>query len=115
VVFTHGRGHKLFALHPSSSQNVAQRKILRSTITSFAIILSLQACYFLDLCFFIFPYSLNASILGDNIRTGFYGHWPAVHDINVPKLSAESLPCVLAKYLFQRSCEEYFPIEKIET
>jgi hypothetical protein len=36
------------------------------------------------------------------------------NDINVPKLSAESLPCVLAKYLFQRSRKEYFPTEKIE-
>jgi hypothetical protein len=33
-------------------------------------------------------------------------------DINVPKLSVESLPCFLAKYLFQRSRAEYFQLEK---
>ena len=37
---------------PSNSENVAKKKILRSTITAFLIISSLLACYFLDLCFF---------------------------------------------------------------
>ena len=31
---------------------------------------------------------------------------------NVPKLSVESLPCVLAKYLFQGSRAEYFQLAK---
>jgi hypothetical protein len=75
VVFTWSWTYKLVARHrraiqtaqtPSSSQNVAQKKILRSTITSFAIILSLLACYFLDMCFSIFEHFLNASRLGDN-------------------------------------------------
>ena len=75
VVFTWSWTYKLVARHrraiqttqtPSSSQNVAQKKILRSTITSFAIILSLLACYFLDMCFSIFENFLNASRLGDN-------------------------------------------------
>ena len=49
---------------PSSNENMAKKKVLRSTITAFAIILGLVACYFLDLCFFIFKNYLNASRLG---------------------------------------------------
>ena len=51
---------------PSSNENVAKKKVLRSTITAFAIILSLVARCFLDLCFFIFKNYLNASRLGDS-------------------------------------------------
>ena len=73
VVFTWCWTYKLVARHqkaiqttqtPASSHNVAQKKILRSTVTAFAIISSLLACYFLILCFYIFPYFLNASRLG---------------------------------------------------
>ena len=74
VVFTWCWTYKLVARHrkaiqttqtPASSHNVAQKKILRSTITAFAIISSLLACYFLILCFFICQKFLNAS-LSDN-------------------------------------------------
>jgi hypothetical protein len=75
VVFTWCWTYKLIARHrkaiqttqsPASSQNMAQKKILRSTITAFAIILSLLACYFLSLCLSIFQNFLNASTLGHN-------------------------------------------------
>ncbi len=49
---------------PSCRQNVAQTKILRSTITAFAIISGFLTCYFLNLCLFFFPNFLNASRLG---------------------------------------------------
>jgi hypothetical protein len=75
VVYTWCWTYKLVARHrkaiqttqtPASSQNVAPKKILRSTVTAFAIILSLLACYFLILCFFIFQNFLNPSSLGHN-------------------------------------------------
>ena len=75
VVFTWSWTYKLVPRHrkaiqttqtPASSQNMAQKKILRSTITAFAIILSLLACYFLVMCLSIFRTFLNAPILGDN-------------------------------------------------
>ena len=74
VVFTWCWTYKLVARHrkaiqttqtPSSGQNLAQKKILRSTVTAFAIILSLLACYFSTLCFYIFQMFLNTS-LSDN-------------------------------------------------
>ena len=74
VVFTWCWTYKLVARHrkaiqttqtPASSENVAQKKILRSTVTAFAIISSLLAYFFLILYFFIFQNFLNASRLGD--------------------------------------------------
>ena len=75
VVFAWCWTYKLVARHrkaiqttqtPSIGQNVPQTKILRSTVTAFAIISSLLACYFLMLSLFIFQNFLNASRLGDN-------------------------------------------------
>ena len=73
VVFTWCWTYKLVARHrkaiettqtPSSSQNISRKKILRSTITAFVVILSLFACYFLSLCFFFFQTYINPSKLG---------------------------------------------------
>ena len=46
---------------PSSSENVAKKKVLRSTVTAFVIISSLLACYLLKVCMFFFREPLNAA------------------------------------------------------
>ena len=60
VVFTWCWTYKLVARHrraieatktPSISQNISRKKILRSTVTALAVIVSLLGCYFLALCF----------------------------------------------------------------
>ena len=62
VVFTWCWTYKLIARHhkaiqttqsPSSNENVSQKRILRSTITAFAIIIGLLACYLFAMCNFI--------------------------------------------------------------
>ena len=73
VVFTWCWTYKLVARHrktiqtnqvPSNTQNVSRKKILRSTITAFAIVASLITCYFLRICFTTFENFLNHSKLG---------------------------------------------------
>ena len=63
VIFTWSWTYKLVARHrkaiqttqaPSNRQNVSQKKILRSTITAFAIVASLIACYSSYLSFTVF-------------------------------------------------------------
>ena len=75
VIFTWCWTYKLVARHrkaiettqtPSSSQNISRKKILRSTVTAFVVILSLFACYFLSLCGFFFQTYINPSKLGDD-------------------------------------------------
>ena len=74
VVVTWFRTCKLVARHrkaiqntqtPSGSENVANKKVQRSTVTAFVIISSLLACYFLDLFYLFFKNYINASWLGD--------------------------------------------------
>ena len=57
---------------PSTSENVAKKKILRSTITAFLIISSLLACYLLDLCFLLFKNYLNPSSMDHSSYANFY-------------------------------------------
>ena len=73
VVFTWCWTYRLVARHrraiqsiqaPSNRQNVSQKKILRSTITAFAIVASLIACYTLYLSFTVFNSFLSHSNLG---------------------------------------------------
>ncbi len=70
VVFTWCWTYKLVARHrkainatqtPSISQNIPRKKILRSTATSFAVILSLLGCYFLALCFLFWETFMDPS------------------------------------------------------
>lgn len=51
---------------PSNTQNVSQKKILKSTITTLAIAAGLIACYFFALCFMMFRSFINRSELGHN-------------------------------------------------
>ena len=73
VVFTWCWTYKLVARHrkaiqttqaPSNMQNASQQKILRSTVTAFAIVASLITCYSLPLSFLIFESSLSLSKIG---------------------------------------------------
>jgi hypothetical protein len=75
VVFTWSWTYKLVSRHqrvigstqtPATRQNVSRKKVLRSTITVFAVISSLLACYSFILCFFFFHPLLNPSKLGQN-------------------------------------------------
>ena len=77
VVFTWCWTYKLVARHrkaiqttqtPSTSQNVSQRKILRSTITAFAVILNLLACYFLVLFLLLSELFLDPETFGYNTQ-----------------------------------------------
>ncbi len=70
VVFTWCWTYKLVARHrraieatqtPSISQNISRKKILRSTATALAVILSLLGCYFLALCFFFWQLFMDPS------------------------------------------------------
>ena len=45
---------------PSARENVSKKKILRSTVTALAVILSLLCCYLFGLCFVFFKLLLNA-------------------------------------------------------
>ena len=49
---------------PSSGQRETQKKVLRSTVTAFAVISGLLACFALDIAFFIFTRFLNPFTLG---------------------------------------------------
>ena len=51
---------------PSCAQKVEQKKLLKSTVTAFAIIFSLLACYCLHLSLFLFLDFLNPSRLGSD-------------------------------------------------
>ena len=51
---------------PSCAQNVEQKKLLKSTVTAFAIIFSLLACYCLHLCLFLFYDFLNPARLSSD-------------------------------------------------
>ncbi len=46
---------------PSISRNISRKKILRSTATALAVILSLLGCYFLALCFFFWQLFMDPS------------------------------------------------------
>ena len=69
VVFTWIRTCRLVARHrkaieatqtPSAREIVSKKKILRSTVTALAAILSLLCCYLFGLCFIFFKFLLNA-------------------------------------------------------
>ena len=73
VVFVWCWTYKLIARHqntiqttqsPSRIKTVSRKKILRSTITALAVILSLLICYLLLISFFIFQNYLNVSKIG---------------------------------------------------
>ena len=75
---------------PSCSQNVEQKKILKSTVTAFAIIFSLLTCYSLHMCFFLFSAFLNPSRLGSNM----YGILVAL-SVTLMYLNSLSNPCLV--------------------
>ena len=75
VVFTWIWIYKLIARHqsvirstqtPATGQNVARKKVLKSTITVFAVISSLLGCYLFVLVFFFFHTLLTPSNIGDD-------------------------------------------------
>ena len=75
VVFTWIWTYKLIARHqsvirstqtPATRQNNARKKVLKSTITVFAVISSLLGCYSLVLVFFLFHTLLTPSNIGDD-------------------------------------------------
>ena len=49
---------------PTTNQTISRKKILRSTITALAVILSLLTCYSLSIILFIFQRFLNTSRIG---------------------------------------------------
>ena len=82
VVFTWVWTYKLVTRHrraikctqtPSTSEIVAEKKILRSTVTAIVIILSLLVCYIPSL-FFLFHYVLNDDSWGFD-KNHYYSIW----------------------------------------
>ena len=99
VVFTWVWTYKLVTRHrraikctqtPSTSEIVAEKKILRSTVTAIAIILSLLVCYIPSL-FFLFHYFLNDDWGFD--KNNYYSIWT----ITMTMTYANSLvnPCLV--------------------
>ena len=97
---------------PSCSQNVAQTKILRSTITAFAIISGLLACYFLHLCLFLFRNFLNASRLGHDT----YGIFLSA-TVTLMYLNSLLNPCLVfwRSTCFRQAVENIFSRNEMQT
>ena len=99
VILTWCWTHRLVSRHrkrihttqtPSCSQNVEQKKMLKSTVTAFAIIFSLLTCYSLHMCLFLFSSFLNPSRFGSNM----YGILVAL-SVTLMYLNCLSNPCLV--------------------
>ncbi len=97
---------------PSRSQNVAQTKILRSTITAFAIISGFLTCYFLNLCLLSFQSFLNASRLGHDT----YGILLSA-SLTLMYLNSLLNPCLVfwRNSCFRQAVKNIFSRNKVET